>query len=51
MSILALYFIHSPLARIGAIACFTFLFSAVLILIAKARRIDCFAATTVFAAE
>ena len=50
MSIFALYFIHNPLWRLGAIVGFTFLFSAVLTLIAKVRRIDCFAATTAFAA-
>jgi hypothetical protein len=50
ISIFVLYFIHSPLWRLGAIVGFTFLFSVVLTLIAKVRRIDCFAATTAFAA-
>jgi hypothetical protein len=50
MSIFALCFIQRPLARMGAIVAFSFLFSVVLIVIAKARRVDCFAATTAFAA-
>jgi len=50
VSIFVLYFVHSPLARLGSIVLFTILFSVVLAVIAKARRVDCFAATTAFAA-
>jgi len=50
MSIFALYFIQSQLARMAAIVAFSLLFSIVLSIIAKAKRIDCFAATTAFAA-
>jgi hypothetical protein len=50
LSIFALYFIQHPLARMAAIIAFSLLFSVVLTVIAKARRIDCFAATTAFAA-
>jgi hypothetical protein len=50
MSIFALYFIPHPLGRMGAILAFSLLFSVVLTVIAKARRVDCFAATTAFAA-
>jgi len=46
----ALYFISHPLLKIGAIIAFTCVFSAVLILMTKARRIDCFAASAAFAA-
>ena len=50
MSIFALYFIQRPLARMGTIVAFCLLFSVVLTVIAKAKRFDCFAATTAFAA-
>ena len=50
MSIFALYFIQRPLARMGAIVAFCLLFSVVLTVMAKAKRFDCFAATTAFAA-
>ena len=50
MSIFALYFIQSQLARMAAIVAFSLLFSVILSVIATARRIDCFAATTAFAA-
>jgi hypothetical protein len=50
LPIFALYFIQSPLARMTAIAAFSLLFSLVISLIANARRVDCFAATTAFAA-
>jgi hypothetical protein len=50
MSIFALYFIQHPLARMGAIVAFSLLFSIVLTVIANARPVDCFAATTAFAA-
>jgi hypothetical protein len=50
MSIFALFYIPHPVARMAAIVVFSLLFSVVLTLIAKARRIDCFAATTAFAA-
>jgi hypothetical protein len=46
MSIFVLYFVRTPLARLGSIVAFTVLFSAILAIIARARRIDCFAATT-----
>ena len=47
---LALYFISSPLARLGAIAGFTFLFSAVLTLITNVERSQCFGITAAFSA-
>jgi hypothetical protein len=50
LSIFALYIIQSPLARMAAIVAFSFLFSVVLSVVAKARRVDTFAATTAFAA-
>ena len=50
MSIFALYYIRHPLSRMAAIVAFSLLFSVVLTVIAKARRVDCFAATTAFAA-
>ncbi len=48
MTIFILYFIRSPLARLGSIVAFTLLFSAVLSLVARARRVDCFAASTAY---
>ena len=50
MSMFALYYIHNSLARIGAIIAFTFLFSVVLTLITNAKRVECFAAASAFAA-
>lgn len=50
MSIVALYFIQGPLARIAAIVVFSLLFSVILTVIAQAKRIDCFSATAAFAA-
>jgi acyl transferase domain-containing protein len=50
MSIFTLYFIPHPLARMAAIVAFSLLFSVALTVIAKAKRVDCFAATTAFAA-
>lgn len=50
MPIFVLYFIHNPLARMVAIVVFSLIFSVVLTTVTKARRIDCFAATTAFAA-
>jgi len=50
MSIFALYFIQSQLARMAAIVAFSLLFSVVLSIIANCRKVDCFAATTAFAA-
>lgn len=47
---LALYFIASPLARLGAIIGFTFLFSAVLTLITNVERSQCFGITAAFSA-
>ena len=47
---LALYFIGSPLARLGAIIGFTFLFSAVLNLITNVERSQCFGITAAFSA-
>jgi len=49
-SIFALYFIHNPLARMGAIVLFCSLFSIVLKVIAKAGSVDCFIGTVTFAA-
>jgi hypothetical protein len=46
MSIFILYFVHSPLARLGSILAFTALFSAVLGVIGRASRVESFAATT-----
>jgi hypothetical protein len=50
MSIFALYFIQSQLARMAAIVAFSLLFSVILSVVSKAKRVDCFAATTAFAA-
>lgn len=46
MSAFVLYFIRSPIARLGGVVAFTVLFSVVLAVIARARRAECFAATT-----
>lgn len=46
MSAFILYFIRSPLARLGGVVAFTVLFSVVLAVIARAGRAECFAATT-----
>jgi len=45
MSIFILYFVRSPLARLGSIVAFTGLFSAVLGVIGMASRVESFAAT------
>ncbi|KAL8829366.1 MAG: hypothetical protein Q9191_002053 [Dirinaria sp. TL-2023a] len=45
-SILVLYFVKKPVARLAATMLFTALFSLTLVTVAKARRIDVFAATT-----
>jgi hypothetical protein len=50
LSSLALYFITDPLARVGAIVGFTFLFSVTLTIITKAKRVECFAVTAAFSA-
>ena len=47
---LALYFIDTPLARLGAIIGFTFLFSAVLTLVTNVERSQCFGITAAFSA-
>jgi hypothetical protein len=46
MSIFVLYFVRSPLARLGGIVAFTGLFSAVLGVIGRASRVESFAVTT-----
>jgi hypothetical protein len=46
ISILALYFLRSPLNRLAFIMIFTAIFSLTLATLAKAKRIDVFAATT-----
>jgi hypothetical protein len=46
IAIFVLYFIKNTLARLGAILCFSSLFSLVLSVVAKARKIETFAATT-----
>ena len=45
-SILVLYFVEKPLARLALTMLFNALFSLTLATITKARRIDVFAATT-----
>lgn len=45
-SILVLYFVRRPLVRLAVTMLFTSLFSLTLATVAKARRIDVFAATT-----
>lgn len=45
-SILVLYFVKAPLARLAAVMVFTALFSLTLAIVAKARKADVFAATT-----
>lgn len=44
-SIVVLYFVHNPLARLGIIAGFTQMFSLILILATSARKAEVFAAT------
>jgi hypothetical protein len=44
-SIMALYFVHNMLIRLGIVAAFTQVFSLVLILATSARKIEVFAAT------
>jgi hypothetical protein len=46
LSIFVLYFVRSPLARLGSIVAFTGLFSVVLGVIGRASRVESFAATT-----
>jgi len=46
MSAFTLYFVRSPIARLGVMFASTVLFSVVLAVIARARRVECFAATT-----
>ncbi|KAK5224569.1 hypothetical protein LTR99_004728 [Exophiala xenobiotica] len=50
LSAFGLYFIQSPLARMFAIVACTLLFSTVLTLIAKPRRVETFGASSAFAA-
>ena len=45
LSVLALYLINSPLARLGAIVGFSAVFSLVLTVFTKARPVEVFAAT------
>lgn len=45
-SILVLYVVHKPGARLAIIMAFTALFSLILTTVAKSRRIDIFATTT-----
>jgi hypothetical protein len=45
LAIVILYFIQSMSRRLGAIAAFTFIFSAVLGVFSNGRRIEIFAAT------
>ncbi|KAH8760689.1 hypothetical protein BGZ57DRAFT_608889 [Hyaloscypha finlandica] len=49
ISIIVLYVIHSVKIRLGLVCVFTFIFSLVLALATKARRIEIFAATAAFA--
>jgi len=48
ISILALYFIHNMLARLGAIMAFSALFSFTLAIFTTAKRIEIFAATAAY---
>lgn len=50
LSALGLFFIKSQLIRMVAIVIFTLVFSIVISVVAKARRVDCFAATAAFSA-
>ena len=45
-SILILFLLERPIARLAAIMVFTAVFSSTLVLFTKARRVDVFAATT-----
>ncbi|KAF2661394.1 hypothetical protein K491DRAFT_710965 [Lophiostoma macrostomum CBS 122681] len=49
LSVLALYLIHNPLVRLGAIVGFSAAFSLILTLFTKARPVEVFAATAAFA--
>ena len=49
ISIFVLYFLHDPLARMGAVVGLCFLFSTLHTVIAGASPVDCFAATSTFA--
>ncbi|KAL2068343.1 hypothetical protein VTL71DRAFT_16441 [Oculimacula yallundae] len=49
-SIVALYFVDDMLARLGIIAAFTQVFSLVLVLVTRARKVEVFAATAAFMA-
>ncbi len=44
-SIVALYFVHSTLIRLGIVAIFTQVFSLVLVCVTRARKVEVFAAT------
>jgi hypothetical protein len=45
-----LHYVQHPLAQMRAIAAFSLLFSAKVLVIAKLRRIECFVAPAVFTA-
>ena len=45
LSIVVLYFVHNPAAKLGAIVSFTILFGLALATMTKCRRIDVIAAT------
>jgi hypothetical protein len=46
MSTFLLYFLRSPIARLGGIVASTVFFSVVLAVIARPKRVESFAATT-----
>jgi hypothetical protein len=45
-SVIALYFVKNPLARLGMVTLFTVLFSLALVIVTKVRRVETFAYTT-----
>ena len=47
---LALFFIKTPLARMGALIAFTVLFSIVLVMVANVKRAECFGIIAAFSA-
>ena len=47
---LALFYIRTSLARMGALIAFTFLFSTILSLVANVKRSECFGITAAFSA-
>jgi len=49
-SIFVLYFVKSMIARLAVITAMSFLFSFIMTVIVRGRRVDVFAATTAFAA-